>query len=494
MSFYLHKHDEDLLKNLARLTDIGDERITALQRRANLQPEAREGSPYALLFGDTVAIEQILLSLVGDKLTREIQASKSPVTVVGQKPQSIRPLITQWPCFETNNIEYHGLIILNSERITDASIEALASLGTIELGILTSRLSQPLNQEERKLCSMLSGILEQIRVVIVGHFREEVSAEEVGELANYARTQAQQAGFTSTRFDSLLLWFSDNKQKGLPCEAHSSADLINTDSIRNNRDATLISSLAFLLDSIEERLADAPKKMGLPAAEEDISRIINQFDGHIEGFGKQLQKLVEAGDISTSEQLEIFFIARIQEWVNGNSLQASSLSLAEKFRPGIKAKLVSAAHLIASNLMIELPSKSPKETLILKDEGVRAAFLFLASYQWSRVATAVGFGGITIFIGSIFMPLFSTGWTANLGAVGLGLLVGLSVYFILISLLTTNKKYLSSKHTIEKSKSLLKGWPIARENLIAVFVEHMRDESGNSAKNNLTELRNRLIK
>lgn len=481
MVFQIGDHDVNVLRDLATSAGVGAERVTALQRRVEMRPEAREGAPYALLFGDANAMREFLDALIGSDLTKDICKSTAPVVVVGHNPQVIRPLVAGWPNYKTKRLTIDGLVILKStDRIPEATLEALASLGTIDLGILVSRLSQPLNQDERKLACSLAGIVESIRIAMIGHPAEEVSTGEAGELAAYARTQARDAGFEPARFDGAFLWFGDGTPKGLPCEAGSPAELItvNAGEAGRNRDAVFAVSLGRLLDAIEERLANAPKPEVVPATDQDIERLISQFDGILEGLGKTLHELVGHDQIRTSEQARTYLVDKVQSWLSGKNLQATSLTLAEKFRPGVKAQLAAAAGAAAQELAVEpLPRKASAES--------EAAFKFLARHHWARVVAAAACGILTAFFAMTLLP--------GLVAVAIGALLGLGTYFVLGEPWVIGQGNRPGKTVHSLAPSPLKGWPLVTERLAAVFRAHMQNQSGDAWKKSLTEIRQRLV-
>lgn len=493
MKFFLHQHDENLLKELAKSTGIGDEKVTALQRRANMSELMRKGAPYVLVFGNPVATEQLLISLLGKNDAKEVLSSKSSVIVVGNNPHQIKPLLTSWPCFQSSNIPYNGLIILKQEdMIPEATLAALASIGTIELGIMTTRLSQAFNQNERTLCRALSGIVENLRIALVGHPQEEVSIEDIAELTHYVSSHAKQAGFDRERMNGSCIWFDDEKSRGLPSEVVSANELISIEGVHSQKDAALVTSLKFLIEELEVQIAIKPKTVGLVASEEDLDRLVSQFESHIEKLGKSMQELVETGDIRTSEQAQTFLVDKIQNWVVGNSLQASSLSLADKFRPGVKAHLVSSARNVAHNLMVELPPEQPKA--IFNGIVNQAAIMFLVENPKIKLLTAFGIGSMAIFVGSIPLPLLTDGWAAKLGVIGIGILSGIFVYLLPDIIKSLNKNKSLSKNSKESLIPSLKCWSIVAGSLSTDFSQYMRNDTGDAVQKSLAELKERLVK
>lgn len=493
MKFFLHSHDENLLKELTKSTGIGDEQVTALQRRANMNEAMRKGAPYVLIFGNLVATEQLLISLLGKNQAQEVLFSKAPVVVIGNNPHNIKPLLTSWPCFKSNNIPFDGIILLKQvDIIPEATLAALASLGTIELGIMTTRLSQAFNQNERILCQALSGIVENLRVALVGHPQEEVSIEDVAELTHYVSSHAKQAGFAKERMNSSCIWFHDEKSRGLPSEVTSANELISIEGVNSQKDAALITSLRFLIENIESKLVIQPKKIGLVASEEDLDRLINQFESHIQKLGKSMQELVETGDIRTSEQAQTFLVDKMQSWIVGNSLQANSLSLADKFCPGVKAQLLSSARDVAHNLIVELPPEQPKA--IFNGVFNQAAIMFLVENQKVKLLTALGIGSMAIFVSSIPLLFLADDWAAKLGMVGVGILSGVFVYLLPDIIKSLNKNNVLSKNTKKSLNPSLKCWSVVEGQLSVAFSQYMRNDTGDTIQKSLTELKERLVK
>jgi hypothetical protein len=495
MSFDLREHDVSLVKELATSAGIAPERVTALQRRAELRPDERDGAPYAMLFGNPEGIRRLLTALAGADVAKEVHAATAPVVVVGRKPQVIRPLLTTWPNVKTARLGTDGLIIVKAEdRIGEATLAALESLGTIELGVLVSPLSQPLNQNERQLARALAGVIETIRVAILGHPAQEASAGEVAELADYARVQVRDAGFGPARFDGALVWMGENTARGLPCEAASPADLIAVSAANagRNRDATLAVAVGQLLDAIEGGLKNGAKAVGLPATEQDLDRLVGQFDGHIQALGKTMRELVEARDIRTTEQGRAFLVEKVQGWINGQNLAATTLTLAEKFRPGTKACVAAAVAAAAPELVVEPPPK--KASTQAQTAEATAAFAFLARHAWARGVAAVALGLLALLVGAAVIPLFGIeAWASRLGALGLALLTGLAAYFVLGEPWVVGQGQRPGEPAPPKPTSPLKGWPLFAEKLAAAFAAHMRNEGGGAALRSIAELRSRLV-
>ena len=520
MVFRLSQHDTALMRELAARAGVGAECVSSLKRRAELPPQAREGAPYVLLLGNRDAIRQLLGVLAGAELAKAVHESMSPVVVGGRQPQVVRPLVVTWPNFKHNGLQRDATIVLKAEdRIPEATLEALASLGTIELGILVSRLSQPVNQNERKLARGLDGVVETMRVAIIGHPAEEASSNEVAELANFVRVQMGESGFPAARLDGFLLWMGGAPAKGLPGEVAAPTDLLSFDPIRlgYNRDAALGSSLGRLLDDIEQKLESMPQPPGLPATEQDIERLLNQFDGHVEGLGNALVDLARKEDVRTTEQARSFLLDRVQSWINGQGLPAISLTLAERYRPGVKARIAAVTRAQAENIEIEPPPKRSPTPIEANESWPAFAFMSRLSrprwiqilvpgwiraraHHWGRVVLAVAVGLLAVFVAMLLLPIFAEmlpilnleRWPMRLAALAIGALLALAVYFVPIGAETGAGDGSSGVPPVEV-RSRLKGWPLMEEGLKAAFAAHMRSAGGDAARQSIAELRTRLL-
>ena len=496
MTFQLGEHDVALLRELATSAGLGPECVAALRRRVELPAEAREGAPYVLLFGNGNAISRLLAALVGTGSAKDVNQSEAVAIVLGRQPQLVRPMATSWKNLKTGGLGLDCLILLKAaDAIPEGTLQALASLGTIELGVLVSRLAQPINADERRLAQSVVGIVEKIRVAFVGHSSDELSKADAAELGDYARTQMRNAGFGTARFDGGLLWLGENASKGLPGEVNSPAELIAVRAAEagRNREAAFATSLGLLLDSIEERLASAPKPMGLPATEQDIERLIRQFDGHLDGLGETLRKLAENREVVGSEQAQGFLIDTVQGWTVNQGLPGTTLTLAEKYRPGIKVRLEAAVRAIAPQLSVDPAPK--KASVRMHRAELNAAFAFLARHHWAQAGAAAAVAALTVLVAMVLLPLFGVEiWAARLGALGAGAVLGIAAYFVIGQPWVIGQGPRPQEAASRDPPAApLKGWTVIRARLAAVFGTHFREDSAAGAKHSIQELRERLV-
>jgi hypothetical protein len=501
----LRDHHVTLLRDLAMSAGLGPESATALQRRAQLRPEARQGAPHALLLGDPDAIRLLMTSLVGAELAKKIHESTAPVVVVGRRPDIVRPMVAAWPNLKTEQLEIDGLMVLKArDHIAEGTVEALASLGTVELGILVTRLAQTINQSERQLVRTLPGVVETIRVAIVGYPAEEVSVDEAGLLANRARLQMSEVGFGPERFDGAFFWLGGAPPRGLPGEAASPGELITIDAKNagRNRNAALATWLDRLLDTIAQRLAGREEPIGLPATEEDLNRLASQFDGHLEGLGKTLRQHIADMEIRTAEQARAFVVDTIQGWITGTGqgLQSATLTLADRFRPGTKSLLAATAQAAAPDLIVDPPPPERATASLQTAEG-RALFAFLRRFHWARVALAAAIGGLAVYFAMIFLPLLiiflpqfsAEPWMSRLGAIAIGVLLGLAVYFISGEPWIIGHGQRPAERGPAEPSSRLRGWSVFSARLSAAYGTHLHNEGIGAAKRNIAMLREQLV-
>jgi hypothetical protein len=495
MTFRLGEHDVGLLRELATSSGLGPECVAALRRRAELAPETREGAPYVLMFGDGNAISRLLAALVGTEAAKDVNQSQATVIVLGRQPQLVRPMATSWKNLQTGGLGIDCLIVLKiSSGIAEGTLQALASLGTIELGVLVSRVAQPINADERKLAQSVAGIVESIRVAFVGHSSDELSNADAAELSDYARAQMRAAGFGPERFDGGLFWRGQNVSNGLPGEVRSPAELtaVRGADAGRNRSAALATSLGVLLDSIEARLASAPEPPGLPTTAQDIDRLVGQFEGHLDGLGETLAKLAENLEIVESGQARGFLVDTVQGWTVNQTLPATTLTLAERYRPGIKAKLEAAVRAIAPQLSLD---PAPKQPSARKHSAEwHAAFTFLARHRWAQGGVAAAVAAFTVLVAMGLLPLFGIeAWAARLGAFGVAALLGIATYFVASQPWVIGQGPRPQQVVSGESRAPLKGWTVVRARLGAVFGTHFRQDSMATTKESIRELRERLV-
>lgn len=491
----LTAHDFSTMHSLAAQAGIAPERVTALQRRCQIEPQNRPGAPYAVLYGAQEAIRAMLSALAGGDIAQKTLASTAAAVVIGRNPDSVRPLATAWPQIKTDQFNAASLIVLRAtDRIPDATLEALASLGTIDQAILATRLTQPCNQDERHLTHALAAIAETLRIVLTGRSAAEMNPDEAGELLSYAGVQADGAGFNGARFTGAVLWFPDGPH-GLPGETGDLSGLLNIDESHSGRfrEAVLTKAVINLASVIENGLAAQPQTQNLPASPDDLERLIAQFHGHLQGLGKHIGDLAINQELRNSGEARALAADKIRNWVNGQNLQAATLTLADKFRPGLKARLLAALEGALAVIQIEAKPAKPLQTA-----RQSAVFSFLARMAWARAVVAIALGVFSAFAVQLLLPVIEAmlpseidGWVKRLLAPAFGGLTGVAAYFILSQPWVIGRGE-APREPFKPPTSPLKGWPLAEEKLLAEFASHLRDDGVEAGRKSLAAIKHRL--
>ncbi len=488
-------HEFEVLLSLAAMAGLAPERVAALQRRWQIEPENRPGAPYVLLFGAGDAMRHVIAALAGADAAQRVAASNAAVAVVGREPDRVRPLATVWPHIESKAAPMPALIVLRAaDRIPAATLEALASLGTIDRAILATRLTQPMNQDERHLARTLGQVAETLQVVLAGLPGEEIDEGEAGEVLAYAAVQAEAAGFKGTRFAGAHFWLPGGG-RGLPGELAEPKELLQIEEgeIGRNREAVLAAALVSLIGEIDKGLAaGATPQRPIAVSEADIEKLIAQFGGHVKSLARDVKHLILDGDLRDTQDARAFISDRIANWINGQTLPSATLTMAETFRPGIKARLAAASAEAVRSIEVEAARPKPQR----ESAEQAAAFGFLARRGWARAIVAAGIGVLVAYAAQLFIPLVP--WQADevmqrLAALALGGLTGVAAFFVLSQPWVIGRGE-PPRDAASPPVNPLKGWPLAEEKLLAAFSSHMRDVSGEAARKTLQDLKQRFTK
>lgn len=483
--------DLALVERLSVPAGIAPERAAALGRRMSLAPEERAGAPYVLLLGAPEAVRAIVLAAAGPEVERRMRELKAPVVVVGNRPDSIRPLVASWPQIVAPGLGQAGVIVLAAgEPIPAATLAALASLGTIEVGVLASRISQPLNEPECALAASLVGIVETMRAAFVVQRGEELGEADAAELHAYGKARLAASGYSGARFRECRILAPAGAGDAI-AGASAPAQILDPGQGHGGgpRDAAFAATLAGLAAEIETRLAERPEAAGIAATPEDLARLSAQLDGHLRGLEDQLATLVRAGDIRDDATARRFLIDRVEGWQSGDGLVAHTVSLAERFRPGAASVIVKAVREAAPGLSVVPQARTPAAPSAERT----AVVTFLARTHWARAIAAVSVGAISGFIASIVLPAFPADtWLAHLAAPATGALVGLALYIVLGQPWLIGIGPRPAGTPAAPPPEPLAGWPVVAGRIAASFAAHLGDDGGRSQLAALADLRSRL--
>lgn len=484
------ERDLALLSSLAAAAGIAPERVGAISRRIALGGEARQGAPYVLLLGAPDAVRAIVAAAAGPQAGEKLRELRSPVAVMGRQPDAIRPLAATWPQIAAPGLAHAGLIVLPSGGpLAAATIAALASLGTIELGVLASRISQPLNQAERALAAALAGIVETMRVAFVVQRGEELSETDAAELHAYGKATLEASGYGGGRFREcrLLLPGTASALVG----ASTPAQILDPGAGDNApaRAAAIAVSVAALAREIEANLRERPQAAGIAATPEDLAKLSGQLEQQLAGLGEGLAKLVAAGDIRDDAAARTYLLDKVDGWLTGQGLAANTMTLADKFRPGIKGAMASAAREAAASLSI-IPAPRARRPAGAESTAIMK---FLARTHWARAVAAISVGVISGMLTSILLPILpAEQWLARLAAPALGGLIGLALYIVLGQPWLIGMGPRPHGTPAERPANPVRGWPVVSERLLASFRGHLADDGGRAQLAALAELTTRL--
>lgn len=327
--------DWEAMQSVAGRIGFPGEHISSLQRRLE-DPPARPGTPYMLLAGRPEAGLHLLLSrwLGADaELLREI--GERPV-VFGREPQSVAPKLGAWGARKSRLPADHLIALEAQGKPLAITLAQLASLGSLDLAIIVTRLSQPLSQKERETAQALAGLAATVRVLVVALPGEETSVAEAAEVASYAQSQMRQAGFGGGRCLGAALWYTDGKaRQGAITDP---AQLLAADpaEVQRGKSGMREQALAGLLAELRAQ-AEKAKTAPAPAIpRDDQERLAGELGDYLSDLGKELERQRKAGRIRDTEGLHGYVRDALRGWGAYIGVEGTWLKYVERLRPGLQ--------------------------------------------------------------------------------------------------------------------------------------------------------------
>lgn len=456
----LSKDDWSLLEALAEQSGVARERVVILRKRFISDQERQPSEGVCLLVGQQKVLELFLARWLSPEAARAMARTRGMPLIIGPSPENIRPALGIWPGFKIERIGVKGrhvLAVAADGKLSGSLQGALNGLRTIDLVVLVTRLAQPILQIEQEAALSLSTLAPIARVLYFGGSGDEITVKDAHELAAYALSRMQTAGFSAGRFQEAGLWFSDGTRELPNVIKDIERFLCPPDSDHTEAKRHMLHhALVALISDIE---AGAEETQVQVESENEIPDTIRQFDCHLAALGKHLEDMASAGEFASTERLQLYFKNELHGWIAGARFQGETIRFAETLRPGIRASLKDAVSDTARLLEIRAAPDG---------KGTRPSSLKATESQLVNFATAIVAGFVALIAAFLVASVVFANWLASILAIIIGLAVAL-VAFIVRPI-----RLIDRFQPIQSQKSPpLDGWPAAQQRLFATFADRL---------------------
>lgn len=388
--------DWGALRALAKLSGIGEEKVTLLSRRAETASKEND-NPLTLLLGASEGALGVLLAHWLDESAADAlrQAGNSPL-VIGAEPGGIQPRIGRWPVHVTQKLQRGHIIALNVSGAMSHSLNGqLASLGILDQVIAVTRYGQLLPELEQEALESTANVAAMAKVLAIVLSGERPGTDDIAKVLQRSQHLARKHGYAGGRYAGFGIWCIDTLFEH-PLSVAAPADFLPLEASRleTSRNAAIRTAAALLLEEMATKAETEGTKPLAPLGGKDLKEIEDRFADALVDALKHAETLFARTANQSSESVRKTLVDVIHEWGAHRGMAGILLEYMEKLRPGTEAALFQRVKELAEGVevaailpktVIDVPASNSQESKATRVSNIPWA-VGLMSGLFSRLA------------------------------------------------------------------------------------------------------------
>jgi hypothetical protein len=295
------------------------------------------------------ALELLLSKWLDDESAETLRRAGTTPLILGPDPEGIpgKSSLLRWPVLKTeklvkSNVRGHVVALQATGAISNRLEGELTGFGCWSTAIVVSRASQPFTQRERDFLRSLSRIVPAVAILLVAVPGELQGSNDMAAVMEYTHAQAENSGFTGSRFAGIWFWWIDGALHGSTSAVANPSEIISRQDLTNgqSRDLLVRSAVIRLLQQVKQK-ADTSGVKPLPHVDEhELVKICDDLLLRLERVKELCEDHFRQTVAVTDDQIRAFVKNEILGWGSSkNTFARPWLEYVDTIRPGTKAGL-----------------------------------------------------------------------------------------------------------------------------------------------------------